>query len=78
MRTANLPVASAAVPAQAIRLPLPILVGAFCLLWASAFSVAKLAIVDCPPLLVLAALPACGCGHTGGWRNLRAIQPQPP
>ena len=31
------------------------LVAAFCLLWASAFSVAKLAVADCPPLLVLTA-----------------------
>jgi drug/metabolite transporter (DMT)-like permease len=30
-------------------------VAAFCLLWASAFSVAKLAIADCPPLIVLTA-----------------------
>jgi drug/metabolite transporter (DMT)-like permease len=35
------------------RLPLPLLVVAFCLLWSSAFSVAKLAITDCPPLLAL-------------------------
>jgi drug/metabolite transporter (DMT)-like permease len=32
-----------------------VLVAAFCLLWASAFSVAKLAVADCPPLLVLSA-----------------------
>jgi drug/metabolite transporter (DMT)-like permease len=31
------------------------MVAAFCLLWASAFSVAKLAIADCPPLIVLSA-----------------------
>jgi drug/metabolite transporter (DMT)-like permease len=30
------------------------MVAAFCLLWASAFSVAKLAMADCPPLLLLA------------------------
>ena len=29
------------------------MVAAFCLLWASAFSVAKLAMADCPPLLLL-------------------------
>src|SRR6516225_11356632 len=40
---------------QSPRLPLPLLVAAFCLLWASAFSVAKLAVADCPPLLVLTA-----------------------
>ena len=41
--------------AQPLRLPLPVLVAAFCLLWASAFSVAKVAVADCPPLLVLTA-----------------------
>ncbi len=34
---------------------LPLLVAVFLMLWSSAFSVAKLAIVDCPPLLLLAA-----------------------
>jgi drug/metabolite transporter (DMT)-like permease len=42
-------------PLQSRRLPLPVLIAAFCLLWASAFSVAKVALTDCPPLLVLAA-----------------------
>lgn len=46
MRTAHI-----ARPAPAI--PLPLLVAAFCLLWASAFSVAKLGIEDCPPLMLL-------------------------
>jgi drug/metabolite transporter (DMT)-like permease len=55
MRTANLAHPTAAGPAQALPLPLPILITAFCLLWASAFSVAKLAVGDCPPLLVLTA-----------------------
>jgi drug/metabolite transporter (DMT)-like permease len=31
------------------------MVAAFCLLWASAFSIAKLAITDCPPLIGLTA-----------------------
>jgi drug/metabolite transporter (DMT)-like permease len=35
-------------------IPFPVMVAAFCLLWASAFSVAKLAMADCPPLLLLA------------------------
>jgi drug/metabolite transporter (DMT)-like permease len=39
----------------AIRLPEPLLIAAFCLLWSSAFSVTKLALADCPPLLLLAA-----------------------
>ncbi|HEY2754208.1 MAG TPA: DMT family transporter [Pseudolabrys sp.] len=33
---------------------LPLMVGMFCILWSSAFSVAKLAIADCPPLILLA------------------------
>lgn len=36
-------------------IPLPLMVGIFLLLWSSAFAVAKLAIADCPPLLLLAA-----------------------
>jgi drug/metabolite transporter (DMT)-like permease len=49
MRSASIAVSSAATP-----IPLPLLVVAFCLLWSSAFAVAKLAIADCPPLLLLA------------------------
>jgi drug/metabolite transporter (DMT)-like permease len=37
-----------------ISLPIPVLVLVFGLLWSSAFSVAKLAMADCPPLLLLA------------------------
>src|SRR5215467_6464419 len=33
---------------------LPLMVAVFLMLWSSAFSVAKLAIIDCPPLLLLA------------------------
>jgi drug/metabolite transporter (DMT)-like permease len=32
---------------------LPLMIAAFCLLWSSAFAVAKLALADCPPLLLL-------------------------
>src|SRR5580692_3821529 len=39
----------------AIALPLPVLIATFCLLWSSAFSVTKLALADCPPLLLLTA-----------------------
>jgi drug/metabolite transporter (DMT)-like permease len=53
MRTANIAVPSSATSSPSLRIPLPIMVAAFCLLWASAFSVAKLAIADCPPLIVL-------------------------
>jgi drug/metabolite transporter (DMT)-like permease len=42
-----------AVPTPSSRIPLPLLVAAFCLLWSSAFAVAKLAIADCPPLILL-------------------------
>ena len=52
MRTANI----RAVPvstAPSFRLPFAVMVAAFCLLWASAFSVAKLALADCPPLFLL-------------------------
>lgn len=51
---------SAAVPlpaaraASAFQLPFPVMVAAFCLLWASAYSIGKIAITDCPPLLLLA------------------------
>lgn len=33
--------------------PLPFLIAAFCLLWSSAFAVAKIALADCPPLILL-------------------------
>ena len=35
--------------------PMPLMIAAFCLLWSSAFAVAKLALADCPPLFLLAA-----------------------
>ncbi|MDQ0345659.1 DMT family transporter [Ancylobacter vacuolatus] len=48
------PVASAAVAvAPRTFLPLPLLVGLFCVLWSSAFAGAKLALADCPPLILL-------------------------
>jgi drug/metabolite transporter (DMT)-like permease len=55
MRTANIVLSSPSASAPSLRLPLPLLIAAFCLLWSSAFSVAKLAVADCPPLLVLTA-----------------------
>ena len=56
MRTANIALPSPTTSSATLpRLPLPVLIAAFCLLWASAFAVAKLAIADCPPLLVLTA-----------------------
>jgi drug/metabolite transporter (DMT)-like permease len=54
MRPAAPGIASpAASPATSI--PLPLLVVTFCLLWSSAFSAAKIALADCPPLLLLTA-----------------------
>jgi drug/metabolite transporter (DMT)-like permease len=55
MRAASIALSSPTAPSPSLRFPLPVLVAAFCLLWASAFSVAKLAVADCPPLLVLTA-----------------------
>jgi drug/metabolite transporter (DMT)-like permease len=50
--------AVAALPARRplfAAVALPLMVAVFLMLWSSAFSVAKLAIIDCPPLLLLAA-----------------------
>src|SRR5215831_2518859 len=48
--------AAAALPATSSpSLPMPLTVAAFCLLWSSAFAVAKVAIADSPPLLMLTA-----------------------
>jgi drug/metabolite transporter (DMT)-like permease len=52
------PAMRAAVPAAAppsLTIPLPVLVAAFCLIWSSAFAVSKLAMFDCPPLLLVCA-----------------------
>jgi drug/metabolite transporter (DMT)-like permease len=35
--------------------PMPLMIAAFVVLWSSAFAVAKLALADCPPLLLLTA-----------------------
>ncbi|MCK0209563.1 DMT family transporter [Starkeya koreensis] len=43
----------AAAPHTLMRLPLPLLVALFCILWSSAFAGAKLALADCPPLTLL-------------------------
>jgi len=53
MPAAPIAISSSAAPSSSFQLPLPVLVAIFCLLWSSAFAVAKLAIADCPPLLVL-------------------------
>jgi drug/metabolite transporter (DMT)-like permease len=50
-----MPPARAPFPLSATSIPLPVLVAMFCLLWSSAFSAAKLALLDCPPLLLLTA-----------------------
>jgi drug/metabolite transporter (DMT)-like permease len=43
------------VPAPVAVSPTPLLIAAFCVSWSSAFAVAKLALADCPPLLLLMA-----------------------
>jgi drug/metabolite transporter (DMT)-like permease len=40
-------------PLRAAGISLPLMVGTFVLLWSSAFAIGKLAILDCPPLLLL-------------------------
>ena len=42
------------VAAPSVKIPLPAQVAAFCLIWSSAFAVSRLAMLDCPPLLLLA------------------------
>jgi drug/metabolite transporter (DMT)-like permease len=37
-----------------LAVPLPVMVAAFCLIWSSAFAISKLAMLDCPPLLLIA------------------------
>jgi len=36
-----------------VSVSLPLMVAAFCILWSSAFAVAKMAVAECPPLLLL-------------------------
>ncbi|MEA2948293.1 MAG: hypothetical protein QOI40_3623, partial [Alphaproteobacteria bacterium] len=43
------------VPVPAAASATPLSIAAFCVLWSSAFAVAKLALADCPPLLLLMA-----------------------
>jgi drug/metabolite transporter (DMT)-like permease len=43
------------VPATIAVNPMPVMIAAFVVLWSSAFAVAKVALVDCPPLLLLMA-----------------------
>ena len=45
---------SVAVPRAAFN-PLPLYIGLFCLLWSFAFVAGKIAVTDCPPLILLAA-----------------------
>jgi drug/metabolite transporter (DMT)-like permease len=45
---------SVTVPRAAFN-PLPIYIGTFCLLWSFAFVAGKIAVTDCPPLILLAA-----------------------
>jgi drug/metabolite transporter (DMT)-like permease len=50
---AALPVPVAVPPPLAV--PLPVMVAAFCLIWSSAFAISKVAMLDCPPLLLISA-----------------------
>jgi drug/metabolite transporter (DMT)-like permease len=43
------------VPAAIAVNPMPVMIAAFVVLWSSAFAVAKVALADCPPLLLLMA-----------------------
>jgi drug/metabolite transporter (DMT)-like permease len=67
----------------AVRLPeravLPIAIAAFCLIWSSAYSVAKLALYDCPPLMLLTArfllagtIMLTAAAFSADWRQLKA------
>ena len=38
-----------------LGLPLLVLVALFCVIWSSAFAISKLAMLDCPPLLLVSA-----------------------
>lgn len=55
------------------RLPLPLLIATFCVLWSSAFAVAKLALADCPPLLLLTARFAIAGVATFGLVALQGV-----
>lgn len=46
---------AAQVPAPAAVNTTPVRIAAFCVLWSSAFAVAKVALTDCPPLMLLMA-----------------------
>ncbi|MFG1291741.1 DMT family transporter [Xanthobacter versatilis] len=52
----SLPIRAIAAPHAPAGRPsaLPVLIILFCLIWSSAFAVAKIALADCPPLLLLA------------------------
>ena len=51
----------------------PLLIAVFCLLWSSAFAVSKVALADCPPLLLLTMrFLVAGVITLGGSRILRA------
>jgi drug/metabolite transporter (DMT)-like permease len=66
----------------AARLPeraaLPLAIATFCVIWSSAYSVAKLALYDCPPLMLLTArfllagtIMLAAAAFSADWRQLR-------
>jgi drug/metabolite transporter (DMT)-like permease len=64
------------IPTRAV---LPVAVAAFCLLWSAAYSMAKLALYDCPPLLLLtlrfglaSVITLAAAAFSGDWRHLTA------
>lgn len=76
MRTARL------TPSRAATSPLgatPLLIALFCVLWSSAFAAGKIALAECPPLLLLSirfliagAIILGLCATLGGFRRLAA------
>jgi len=48
-----MPLTSSTLAPSRTFLPLPLLIAVFCVLWSSAFAAAKLALQDCPPLILL-------------------------
>ena len=77
--------AAIAVPLAPSRpIPKPVLVAAFCLIWSAAFAVSKIAITDCPPLMlvsvrcliagaILLGIAALTGARRPAWRDIAAL-----
>jgi drug/metabolite transporter (DMT)-like permease len=82
---AAVPIAVPAPPSVAIpKIPKSVLVAAFCLIWSAAFAVGKIAIADCPPLLlvsvrcliagaILLGIAALTGARRPAWRDVAAL-----